>query len=135
MTLVDGIVLAKSAFHHSVNYRSVVLYGKGRVIDGKAERLHALELFTERIVPGRWQAVRPPSAPEMKATTVVSIPIELASAKVRAGGPKDDAADLDLPIWSGVVPLKQIALAPISAESRDVPTHVADFVKQKSIVQ
>lgn len=133
MTLVDGIVLAKSAFHHSINYRSVVLFGKGHVLEGETERLHALELFTEHIMPGRWQAVRPPSAPELKATMVVSIPIELASAKVRTGPPKDDEADFDLPIWSGILPLRQIALAPISADARDIPPHVADFVKRKSV--
>ena len=132
MAIVDGLVLAKSAFHHSVNYRSVVLFGTGCAIKNEPERLRALELFTERIMPGRWHAVRSPNANEMKATTVVSIPIELASAKIRAGGPKDDEADNDLPIWSGVVPIEQIARDPISDTRYPVPAHVAEYVERES---
>lgn len=132
MTLVDGLVLAKSAFHHSVNYRSVVIFGRGRILESDAERIRGLELFTERMIMGRWPAVRPPNVSELKATVVVSIPIDVASAKIRSGLPKDDEADLDLPIWSGVIPLRQVALAPISAEQRDIPAHVSDFVLQRS---
>lgn len=135
ITHVDGIVLAKAAFHHSINYRSVVLFGTGRVIESDAEKMRALEIFTERILPGRWDAVRLPNAKELNQTTAVAVPIELASAKIRTGGPKDDEEDKSLPIWSGVVPLQQIALDPISAESLVVPEHVKNFVRSKSQVR
>jgi len=108
-TLVDGLVLARSAFHHSMNYRSAVVLGTLRPVDDPAERTAALEAFTERLVPGRWAEVRPPSAKELKATHVLALPIEEASAKVRAGGPVDDDEDLALPVWAGVVPLELTA--------------------------
>ncbi len=106
VTLVDGLVLARSAFHHSVNYRSVVVFGTAREVTGEAEKTEALRLFMEHVVPGRWDEVRRPSARELKATLVVAISIEEVSAKVRTGGPIDDEEDLALPVWAGVVPLK-----------------------------
>jgi uncharacterized protein len=104
VTLFDGLVLAKSVFNHSVNYRSVVVFGAATVVDGdeKREALHAL---TERLAPGRWDEARQPTAKELKATWILSLPLDEASAKVRTGGPEDDEEDLDLPVWAGVVPV------------------------------
>jgi nitroimidazol reductase NimA-like FMN-containing flavoprotein (pyridoxamine 5'-phosphate oxidase superfamily) len=111
ITLVDGLVLARSVFHHSMNYRSVVLFGRGEVVP-EAEKLSCLEHFTECMLPGRWQDARPPNEIELKATTIVAMPIELASAKIRCGPPIDDETDLDLPVWAGVIPVKPHYLAP-----------------------
>jgi len=105
ITLVDGIVLARSVFHSSMNYRSVVIHGSGTPVEDEAGKLAALEAFSEQIARGRWADARKPSRKELKATTVISIPIELAAAKVRSGPPLDDEADYDLPIWAGVLPL------------------------------
>lgn len=123
MTLVDGLVLARSVFHHSMNYRSVVLFGKGHLIETDEEKLQALELFTERIAPGRWDDARKPNRNELKATSVVSISIETASAKIRTGPPVDDEEDMQLPVWAGVLPLKQQVGLPISAPElrEDIP--------------
>jgi uncharacterized protein len=104
-TLIDGLVLARSAFHHSVNYRSVVLYGTAHLVEDPAERERALEAFTERLMPGRWADVRRPTPKELKATTVLRLPIEEGSAKVRSGPPIDDEPDYALDVWAGVVPL------------------------------
>jgi hypothetical protein len=105
MTILDGIVLARSAFHHSMNYRSVVLHGTGHVLESEEEKRSALEAFAEHIARGRWSDARKPSRKELKATTVVSIPIDLAAAKIRTGPPLDDDEDYSLPIWAGVLPL------------------------------
>jgi nitroimidazol reductase NimA-like FMN-containing flavoprotein (pyridoxamine 5'-phosphate oxidase superfamily) len=105
VTLIDGLVLARSAFHHSVNYRSVVMFSKPELVSDTAEQNHALEAFTNKIQPGRWDDVRKPDAGEWKATMVLKFRIEEASAKIRTGGPKDDEEDYSLPIWAGVVPL------------------------------
>jgi hypothetical protein len=113
VTLLDGLVLARSAFHHSMNYRSVVLFGTATVIQDAAQKLAALKAFTEHIVPGRWADVRPPSPPEIQGTLVLALPISEASAKVRTGPPLDDEADYDLPVWAGVIPLQLAAAAPI----------------------
>ena len=110
--LFRSLVLARSVFSHSVNYRSVVLFGRGEKIASEDEKSAALERFTERIIPGRWADARPPTAAELKATSVVAIPIELASAKIRQGPPMDDEADLDLPVWAGVVPIRQAVGVP-----------------------
>jgi nitroimidazol reductase NimA-like FMN-containing flavoprotein (pyridoxamine 5'-phosphate oxidase superfamily) len=112
MTLVDGLVLARSMFHHSINYRSAVLFGRGHLLADERARLSALELLIERLVPGRWAETRPPSARELKATAVARVEVESASAKVRTGPPADDEADLALPFWSGVLPLAEVAGAP-----------------------
>lgn len=105
VTLTDALVLARSAFHHSMNYRSVVILGRAEVIRDDAERLEALRLLTEHLVPGRWDDCRHPNASEMKATTILRIPIQEASAKVRTGPPGDEPEDYDLPHWAGVIPL------------------------------
>jgi uncharacterized protein len=105
VTHVDGLVLARSGFHHSINYRSVMLLGRARKMQGDADKLRAMEDFIERMYPGRWAQLRPVTREELLATTVVSMPIEEASAKIRTGPPIDDEDDYALPIWAGVVPL------------------------------
>ena len=105
MTLLDGIVLARSVFHHSMNYRSVVLHGTGTLLETESEKLAALEAFAEHIARGRWADARTPTRKELKATSVVSIPIETAAAKIRTGPPLDDEEDYALPVWAGVLPL------------------------------
>jgi uncharacterized protein len=106
VTLIDGLVLARSAFHHSMNYRSVVVLGHARFVEGPDERAAALEAFTERLIPGRWSECRPPTRQELKGTRVLALSLDEASAKVRTGGPIDDAEDYDADAWAGVVPLR-----------------------------
>lgn len=103
--LADGLVLARSAFHHSVNYRSVVIFSKARLVERQEELYQSLEVFTNKMCPGRWADVRQPDAGEWKATMVLAFEIDEASAKIRTGPPKDDEADYALPVWAGVVPL------------------------------
>lgn len=105
VTLVDGLVLARSAFHHSINYRSVVVFGRARVVESEEEKTSALEAFTEHVVPGRWAEVRWPTAQELAATSVLALPLSEASAKIRTGPPIDDEEDYALPVWAGVMPL------------------------------
>jgi nitroimidazol reductase NimA-like FMN-containing flavoprotein (pyridoxamine 5'-phosphate oxidase superfamily) len=105
VTLVDGLVLARSAFHHSMNYRSAVVLGRARLVTERDEKYAALRAFTDQVVPGRWAEVRPITGPELKGTAVLALPIEEASAKVRTGPPLDDGDDLTWPVWAGVVPL------------------------------
>jgi hypothetical protein len=119
-TLVDGLVLARSAFHHSMNYRSAVVVGELRAVEGDVERLRALEAFTERLVPGRWDEVRPPTRQELKGTSVLAMPLEEASAKVRDGGVADEPEDYDLPVWAGVVPLG-LTPGPPEPDPRNLP--------------
>ncbi len=116
VTLVDGFVLARSAFHHSVNYRSVVILGKARMVTDPAEKLDALRCVVNHIVPGRWDEVRQPTEAELKGTAVAAIPLVEVSAKVRRGPPVDDEADRGLPVWAGVVPVRTVAEAPVAAE-------------------
>ncbi|HEY1687522.1 MAG TPA: pyridoxamine 5'-phosphate oxidase family protein [Solirubrobacteraceae bacterium] len=109
VTLYDGIVLARSAFHHSVNYRSATVFGKARLVEGEAERLAALEAFTERLLPGRWAEVRQPSRRELKGVSVLALPLQECVAKARSGPPQDEEQDLGLDVWAGVVPLHTVA--------------------------
>jgi uncharacterized protein len=104
VTLLDGLVLARSVFNHSINYRSVVVLGAATNVEGDAEKTEALKAFTEHIAPGRWEEARGPTAQELKATWILSLPLTEASAKVRSGPPEDDPEDLDFPVWSCVVP-------------------------------
>jgi nitroimidazol reductase NimA-like FMN-containing flavoprotein (pyridoxamine 5'-phosphate oxidase superfamily) len=104
VTLLDGLVLARSVFNHSINYRSVVLLGTATLVDGD-EKLEALHALTEQLAPGRWEEARQPTAQELKATWILSLPIEEASAKVRSGPPEDEPEDEHLPVWAGVVPV------------------------------
>jgi nitroimidazol reductase NimA-like FMN-containing flavoprotein (pyridoxamine 5'-phosphate oxidase superfamily) len=105
VTLVDGLVLARSAFHHSINYRSVVVFGRARVVESDDEKRAALLAFMEHVVPGRWDEVREPTGQELDATLVLSLELEEASAKIRTGPPIDDEEDYELPVWAGVLPL------------------------------
>jgi nitroimidazol reductase NimA-like FMN-containing flavoprotein (pyridoxamine 5'-phosphate oxidase superfamily) len=116
VTLLDGLVLARSAFHHSMNYRSVVIFGGAQVVSDKQEKLEALRAFTEHVVPGRWKDVRRPSENELKATLVLSLDLDEASAKVREGPPVDDERDYELDVWAGVIPLRLTAGAPVDDE-------------------
>jgi nitroimidazol reductase NimA-like FMN-containing flavoprotein (pyridoxamine 5'-phosphate oxidase superfamily) len=113
VTLVDGFVLARSAFHHSMNYRSVVILGKARMVTDLDEKREALSCFTNHIAPGRWEDVRQPTDQELKATSVLALPLEEVSAKVRTGGPIDDEEDYAFPVWAGVVPIQPRFLEPV----------------------
>ena len=104
VTIFDGLVLAKSVFNHSIDYRSVVVLGVARQVDGE-EKVEALRLFTEHVAPGRWDEARQPTATELKATAILALPLDEASAKVRTGPPEDEPEDANLPVWSGVVPI------------------------------
>jgi nitroimidazol reductase NimA-like FMN-containing flavoprotein (pyridoxamine 5'-phosphate oxidase superfamily) len=112
VTLLDGLVFARSAMHHSMNYRSVVVLGEARELSSPNEKLEALRRLIEHAQPGRWEATRPPNELELRATRVLSVPLELASVKCRSGDPLDDAEDLALPYWAGVVPLSRVFGAP-----------------------
>jgi len=134
VTLVDGLVLARSAFHHSMNYRSVVIFGKAKVVGDEAEKFNALKAFTEHIVPNRWTEIRPPTANELKATTVLSLPITEASAKIRAGNPVDNEEDYAMNVWAGVIPLKMWAGKPIADDKLNdgisIPSYVSNYKRK-----
>lgn len=132
VTLVDGLVLARSAFHHSVNYRSVVMLGAARLVEDPAEKMEALRLFTEHVMKGRWDEVRWPTEQEMKATTVLALPLEEVSAKVRTGGPVDDEADYTLPVWAGVLPLEMVPKEPIADPQRKADQPLPAYIKNYS---
>ena len=123
VTHLDGVVVARSAFNSSMNYRSVVLYGRARALTDPAEKLDALRTLTEHLIPGRWAEVRPPHEQELRATLIVSVPLDRAAAKVRTGPPEDDPNDMDAPVWAGVIPLRMVAgqLEPDQA----APAHIA----------
>jgi hypothetical protein len=134
VTLTDGLVLARAAFHHSMNYRSVVALGIALPVTDENEKMAAMEMFTNRIVPGRWSDVRLPTQQEMRATTVLRLPLEEVSAKIRAGDPKDEAEDYDLPIWAGVIPLQTVAGSPIPDSALrmklEPPKYVMDYLRE-----
>lgn len=136
VTHVDGLVLARSAFHHSINYRSVVVLGRAELVTDADEKYAALEAFTEHIIPGRWPEIRWPNELEMKATSVLRLPIEEASAKIRTGDPKDDEEDYEMNVWAGVVPLETFASEPVAdtklAEGIEIPEHVRHYKKKRS---
>ncbi len=131
VTLVDGLVLARSAFHHSMNYRSVMILGNARRVESDDEKLSALRIFTEHIVPGRWDDVRQPTPQEMKITAVLALPLEEVSAKIRTGPPIDDDADYALPIWAGILPLKLTSgiaeSDPHLTHKLEAPAHVKNY--------
>ncbi len=116
VTILDGLVLARSAMHHSMNYRCVVLYGRGHRVEDEADKRRALAAVVDHAVPGRSDVARPPTDSELRATLVVRVPIVEASAKVRSGGPVDDEADLELPVWAGVIPVATIPGTPAADE-------------------
>jgi nitroimidazol reductase NimA-like FMN-containing flavoprotein (pyridoxamine 5'-phosphate oxidase superfamily) len=123
VTLVDGLVLARSAFHHSMNYRSVMLFGTAHLVEDEKEKNDALFAISENIIPNRWDEVREPNEKELKITSVLGLEIEQASAKIRTGDPSDDKKDYELPIWAGVIPLKTVAQEAIadSVLPKDIP--------------
>ncbi|MBC7450017.1 MAG: pyridoxamine 5'-phosphate oxidase family protein [Cytophagales bacterium] len=131
VTLIDGLVLARSAFHHSVNYRSVILFGKAKLVEEEEEKTAALKVLTEHVIKGRWDDVRKPNATEMKQTMVLAISLEQASAKIRTGGPNDDEEDYALDVWAGVLPLTLVAGSAIPdikmKEEREVPEYVIGY--------
>lgn len=129
VTHIDGLVLARSAFHHSVNYRSVVIFGVPEKVEDKDELYQSLAVFTNKVQPGRWDDVRQPTDNEWKATMVLSFNIEEASAKVRTGSPKDDDEDYDLNVWAGVVPLQLQRLAPVPDERLKPGVPLPDYLK------
>ena len=132
VTIVDGLVLARSVFHHSMNYRSVVMFGKGHLIEDQQEKLAALQAVTEHLIPGRWQEARLPNRKELNATSVVSINIDEASAKVRVGPPIDEQEDYSLPVWAGILPLQETPLIPIRDELQSEEVLLPDYVSQYS---
>lgn len=136
VTLLDGLVLARSAFHHSMNYRSVVLFGTATIVHDADQKLDALKAFTEHVVPGRWSEVRPPSRHELQGTLVLSLPLTEASAKVRTGPPIDDEADYEMSVWAGVIPLQLVADAPLPDPRLQngiiPPTYVHNYARTRS---
>ena len=135
VTLLDGFVLARSVFNHSMNYRSVVILGKATLVDDAEEKLTALRLLSEHILPGRWDDARQPNERELKATSVLRMAIEEFSAKVRTGPPIDDAEDYSFPTWAGVVPLEIKAGAPINDPrmdpAREVPEYAVNYSRRR----
>jgi nitroimidazol reductase NimA-like FMN-containing flavoprotein (pyridoxamine 5'-phosphate oxidase superfamily) len=131
VTLADGLVLARSVFNHSMNYRSVVALGTATIIGDPAEKLAALRAFTEKLIPGRWEDARQPNEQELKATSILKLPLTEVSAKVRTGGVEDDAADYALSVWAGIIPLRLVADAAIRDErcdaSNPIPPYAANF--------
>jgi uncharacterized protein len=131
VTLIDGLVLARSAFHHSMNYRSVVVFGRATVIEDPAAKIAALRALSEHMVPGRWDEVRKPNESELQQTTVLSLPLTEASAKVRNGPPLDDEEDYELPVWAGVIPLRLVADEPIDdgriPAMTEIPKYAANY--------
>lgn len=129
VTLIDGLVLARSGFHHSMNYRSVVIYGRGRVLTGAAKRT-VLDTFVERLIPGRVADIRPITRKELNATTAIEYELNEASAKIRTGPPVDDAEDYDLPIWAGVLPLSLKPGRPVVDPDLKVDVPVPGYVRK-----
>jgi len=131
VTLVDALVLARSIFHHSMNYRSVMVLGTATLIEDRGEKLEALRVISDNLIHGRWDEVRQPTEQELKATAVMKVPIKEASAKIRTGPPKDDTEDYDLPIWAGVLPLitraQQPVIDPAMRMKADLPASVKKY--------
>ena len=132
VTLLDGLVLARSVFNHSMNYRSVVILGKAMLVDDPEEKLAALLALAEHILPGRWEDSRQPNERELKATSVLRVPIEEFSAKVRVGPPIDDAEDYSFPTWAGVIPLKMIAGTPEGDPKLDSGREIPKYIRAYS---
>ncbi|MBT3478167.1 MAG: pyridoxamine 5'-phosphate oxidase family protein [Candidatus Marinimicrobia bacterium] len=132
ITLLDGIVLARSAFHHSLNYRSVVIFGNGKIVEDADEKGHALKIVTDHLIPGRWEDARQPNQKELDATTVISISLQEASAKIRKGPPGDEEEDYALPVWAGVMPIAvtkgELISDPVLPETVEIP----DYLHEKS---
>ena len=129
ITLLDGLVVARTPFHQSLNYRSVVVFGQARLVDDPDEKLAALQAVTDHVTPGRWEDSRPPNDTEVHGTLVLALPLDEASAKVRTGPPVDEEEDLALPHWAGVVPMSLVPGEPIPAEGVDwsAPDYLTDY--------
>ena len=136
ITLLDGLVMARSVFHHSMNYRSAVLFGQGHLIDDPEAKMEALYTFTEKLIPGRWDDARQPNATETKATSIIAVPIDSASAKIRMGPPGDDDEDYALPVWAGVVPITQRLTTPLDdprlTPGIAVPDYLTRYIQSRS---
>jgi nitroimidazol reductase NimA-like FMN-containing flavoprotein (pyridoxamine 5'-phosphate oxidase superfamily) len=136
VTLLDGLVCARSVFHNSMNYRSAVIYGTARLVTDEAERLDALHAITEHLIPGRWDNSRLPTGKELAATAVLALPLDEASVKTRTGWPKDDEEDYDLGYWAGVLPISTTVEAaqpdPLLRQVIGVPAHIAELQTQAS---
>jgi nitroimidazol reductase NimA-like FMN-containing flavoprotein (pyridoxamine 5'-phosphate oxidase superfamily) len=135
VTLLDGLVLARSVFNHSMNYRSVVALGTATLIEESEEKLQALRAFTEKVLPGRWNEARQPNEKELKATSILRLPLTEVSAKMRVGAVEDDAPDYELPVWAGIVPLQLTIGAPMRDERCDpaipLPSYVANYSRRR----
>jgi len=135
VTLIDGLVLARSAFHHSINYRSVVIFGNARPVEDPGEKNEALRIFTEHLIPGRWDQVREPNEQELRATEVLLLDLSEVSAKIRTGPPVDDEEDMNIEVWAGVLPLKLMAQSPVAdpilKPGIDPPDYVRDYSRDK----
>jgi uncharacterized protein len=129
VTLADGLVLARSVFNHSMNYRSVVALGSASIVEVPDEKWEALRAFTEKILPGRWNDARQPNERELKATSILRLPLTEVSAKVRTGGVEDDAEDYALSVWAGIVPLRLVADAPVRDERCDPAIATPEYAK------
>jgi uncharacterized protein len=133
VTLIDGLVLARSAFHHSMNYRSVVVFGRATAVDDPDEKLAALRALSDHMIPGRWDDVREPNERELQQTTVLSLPLTEVSAKVRTGPPLDDEEDYSLPVWAGLIPLSLVAQDPVSdprlGPNSEAPKYTAEYAR------
>ena len=130
VTLTDGLVLARSVFNHSMNYRSVVALGNAAIVDAPAEKLEALRAFTEKILPGRWNNARQPNETELKATSILRLPLLEVSAKVRVGDVEDDAEDYGLEVWAGIVPLRLVAGEPVRDARCALGIAVPEYAKR-----
>jgi len=133
VTLIDGLVLARSAFNHSMNYRSVVVFGRATVIEDPAAKLATLRALSEQMIPGRWDDVREPSERELQQTTVLSLPLTEASAKVRTGPPLDDEDDYERSVWAGVIPLSLVAEPPVNdarlPANSEAPKYAVEYAR------
>ncbi|PWT73261.1 MAG: hypothetical protein C5B46_05620 [Proteobacteria bacterium] len=134
VAIIDGLVMARSAFNHSVNYRSVMLFGRAHKIEDDIEKRRQLELFTERMFPGRWKELRPVAPQELKATTVLQMRIEDGAAKIRSGPPKDDAEDYAWPVWAGVVPVRSVQDRPVADASLGAHVPVPGYLNELSAI-
>lgn len=136
VTLVDGLVLARSAFHHSINYRSVVIFGRASLVEDQETKLAALFAFSQHVIPGRWDDVRAPTPEEIRVTTVLALELTETSAKVRTGPPLDDEDDYSLPVWAGVIPLRLTSGAPINdprlPEGIELPPYTQNYQRGRS---
>lgn len=135
VSLIDGLVLARSAFHHSVNYRSVVIFAKPTIVTDEDERWEVVKQITEHIIPARWEEIRKPNKSEMQKTMILSFPIEEASAKIRIGDPSDDEEDYNLSVWAGILPLKIQPQMPITdpkmKHNTSIPSYVSTYKRGK----